>query len=143
MAYPILHHMHSNNPSENIVLKLAALDEALTIFIFHVPLEQQPSRLQIQSVRRAITAYLDTITYLEPASEQPPLPRFHLIEEYTGEKLERTSDPYIDEIYQALDKRRRLWYADIQYDGWQWEDMHGEKYITDLDIHYTNKLMKS
>ena len=143
VAYPILHHMHSNNRSENIVLKLAALDEALTIFMFHIPLEQQPSRLQIQSVRRAITAYLDTITYLDPASEQPPLPRFHLIEEYTGEKLERTTAPYTDEIYQALDKRRRLWYADIQYDGWQWEDMHGEKYITDLDINYTNKLLKS
>ncbi len=142
VAYPILHHMHSNNPSENIVLKLAALDEALTIFMFHVPARLQPSLLQIQTVRRAITAYLETVTYLDPALEQPPLPRFHLIEEYTSEKLEHTTAPHLNEIYQALDKRRKLWFADVQYDGWQWEDMHGEKYVSDLDIHYTNKLMQ-
>ena len=143
VAYPILHHMHSNNPTENIVLKLAALDEALTIFMFHVPAEQRPSYLQIQSVRRAITAYLETITYLDLAPEQPPLPRFYIIEDYTGAKLERTTSPYRDEVYQALDKRRRLFYADVQYDGWKWEDMQGEKYMTDLDANYSNKLMPS
>ena len=143
VAYPILHHMHSNNPTENIVLKLAALDEALTIFLFHVPEEKRPSQLQIQSVRRAITAYLETITYLDLASEQPPLPRFSMIEDFTGIKLERTSSPYREEIYQALDRRRRLFYAELQYDGWSWDDMQGEKYLTDLDVNYSNKLMQS
>lgn len=143
VAYPILHHMHSSNPSENIVLKIAALDEALTILMFHIPNELQPNHLQIQSVRRAITAYLKTVRYMKPADEQPPLPRFHIIEEYTGVKLERTSDPYLDEVYRALDKRRRLFWADVQNDGWDWTDMHGEKYVTDLDTRYTNKLMQS
>ena len=143
VAYPILHHMHSNNPTENIVLKLAALDEALTIFMFHVPAELRPSQLQIQSVRRAITAYLETITYLNLSPEQPPLPRFYMIEEFTGVKLERTASPYQDEVYQALNKRRRLFYADVQYDGWNWDDMQGEKYMTDLDVNYSNKLLQS
>ena len=143
VAYPILHHMHSSNPSENIVLKLTALDEALTIFIFHVPAELRPNQLHIQSVRRAITAYLKTITYMESAGDRPPVPRFHLIEEYTGISLERTSSPPLDEVYQALDKRRKLLYADVQNDGWRWEDMHGEKYISDLDLTYTNQLIRS
>ncbi len=28
-------------------------------------------------------------------------------------------------------------------DGWQWADMHGEKYITDLDVNYNNELLKA
>ena len=143
VAYPILHHMHSNNPSENIVLKLAALDEALNIFLFHIPAKLQPNLLPLQSVRRAITAYLKTITYMEPAPQQPPLPRFHLIEEYTGVKLVCTSSPYLDEVYRPLDKRRKLLFADVQSDGWDWKDIHGEKYITDLDANYTNRLIQS
>ncbi len=144
VAYPILHHMHSNNPSENIVLKLAALDEAVGIFTFHVPDELQPNQLQLQSVRRAITAYLKTISYMKPATKQPPLPRFHIIEDYTsGVSLERTDDPYCKEVYRAVDQRRRLLYADVQNNGWVWEDMHGEKYVSDLDATYNNELIQS
>ena len=142
VAYPMLHHMHSSNPTENIVLKLTALDEALTIFMFHVPIELRPSHLQLQSVRRAITSYLETITYIGLAEKQPPLPRFYMIEDFTGAELERTSSPYRDEVYQALDKRRKLLYAGVQYDGWGWNDMQGDKYMTDLDANYSNKLMR-
>ncbi|MGB3851811.1 MAG: potassium channel family protein [Tunicatimonas sp.] len=143
VAYPILHHMHSNNPSENVVLKLVALDEALTIFLYHIPEDKRPNLIEVQSVRRAITAYLKTITYMEPTDEAPPRPRFEMIEEFTGLKLKRTQPPHIDELYEALDKRRKLLYADLQMDGWQWADMHGEKYITDLDVNYNNELLKT
>lgn len=143
VAYPILHHMHSNNPSENIVLKLVALDEALTIFLYHISKSQRPNLLEVQSVRRAITAYLKTITYINPSPESPPLPRFAMIEDFTGLKLERTQEPERTELYKALEKRRKLLYADLQMDGWQWEDMHGEKYITDLDVHHNNEMLKT
>ena len=143
VAYPILHHMHSSNPSENIVLKLAALDEAMTILTLHVPDELQPNKLQVQLVRRAITAYLKTVVYMKPAAEQPPLPRFHIIEDYTQVSLQRTEDPHRREVYQLLDQRRRLFFADIQNGGWTWEDMHGEKYVSDLDITHNNTLVKS
>jgi hypothetical protein len=143
VAYPILHHMHSNNPSENVVLKLVALDEALTIFLYHIPDDKRPNLIEVQSVRRAITAYLKTITYMKPADEAPPRPRFEMIEAFTGLKLERTQAPHIDELYEALDKRRKLLYADLLMDGWQWADMHGEKYITDLDVNYNNELLKT
>lgn len=143
VAYPILHHMHSNNPSENIVLKIVALDEALTIFLYHIPSQQRPNLLEVQSVRRAITAYLKTITYMDPAPESPPLPRFAMIEDFTGLPLERTQEPHSSELYKALEKRRRILYADLRMDGWQWADLHGEKYITDLDVNYNNELLKT
>ncbi len=91
LAYPVLHYMHSNTPSENIALKLTALDEALTIFIFHVPEALQPDALQMQSVRRAITAYLTTITYLDLAPESPPLPQFQTHRKPHG----RNARPYL------------------------------------------------
>ncbi|WP_373512011.1 potassium channel family protein [Persicitalea sp.] len=143
LAYPILHYMHSNTPSENIALKLTALDEALTIFMFHVPEAQRPDELQLQSVRRAITAYLTTITYLEPASEPPPLPRFQIIEDHTGVKLDRTSPLDARELYHGLEKRRKLLLADLRDGGWQWDDIGGEKYETDLDVPFANKLLTS
>ncbi len=141
LAYPILHYMHSNTPSENISLKLTALDEALTIFIFHVPEAQRPDALQLQTVRRAITAYLTTIAYLELAPEPPPLPRFQLIENHTGVKLDRTSPLDAHELYHGLEKRRKLMLADLRDGGWEWDDMAGEKYETDLDVPFANKLL--
>jgi len=137
LAYPILHYMHSNTPSENISLKLTALDEALTIFMFHIPQAQRPDALQLQSVRRAITAYLKTIAYLDLTPEQPPLPRFELIEKHTGLQLARTSPSETHELYRGLDKRRKLLLANVRAGGWQWDDIGGEKYETDLDVPFT------
>ncbi len=141
LAYPILHYMHSNTPSENIALKLTALDEALTIYMFHVPETKRPDALQLQTVRRAITAYLKTITYLDLASEQLPLPNFQLIEQHTGIKLDRTSPLDAHKLYHGLEKRRKLMLADLRAGGWEWDDIAGEKYETDLDVPYANKLL--
>ncbi len=141
LAYPILHYMHSITPSENIALKLTALDEALTIFMFHVPEAKRPDELQLQTVRRAITAYLKTITYLDPTPESPPLPRFQLIESHTGVQLERTSPLDAHELYQGLEKRRKLMLADLKAGGWEWDDIGGDKYETDLDVHFANRLL--
>ncbi len=143
LAYPILHYMHSNTPSENIELKLSALDEVLTIFMFHVPESKRPDALQLQSVRRAITSYLETITYLGPAAEAPPLPRFNVIERETGVQLVRTSPLEANELYRGLEKRRKLMLANLHRSGWEWQDIGGEKYITDLDVPYANKQLQS
>ena len=143
LAYPILHYMHSSNPSENITLRLITLDEALTILQFHVPNELRPNHLQLQSVRRAITTYLQTVKHIDGSEEPPPLPHFHLIEEFTGVRLINTASPESDDIYQALGKRRRLLYGTLLNDGWQWEDIRTEKFISELDVQYTNKLMQT
>ncbi|SDM17534.1 Ion channel [Catalinimonas alkaloidigena] len=143
VAYPILHYMHSCNPSENIVLRLAALDEALTLFLFHVPDELRPSLLSLQSARRAITAYLQTILYLELPDEAPPYPRFALLERRTGLAFVGTEGAAQRQIYQSLDKRRKLLLANVQKDGWQWQDLDGPKYQTDLDAPFADQRQPS
>ena len=143
LAYPILHYMHSSNPSENITLRLITLDEALTILQFHIPEELRPNTLELQSVRRAITAYLQTVNHIDESEERPPLPQFHLIEEFTGITPINATAPQSDDIYRALDKRRRLLYGTLLSDGWQWKDLRTEKFISELDIQYTNKLMQT
>lgn len=134
LAYPILHHMHNCNPSENVVLKLTALDEALTIILFHIPEELRPNRLEVQIVRRALTTYLKTVTHLEAANLAPDYAKFHLIEQYTGVKLLNTGGEAREKLYASLEPRRKLLLGGVQADGWEWKDIRGEKFITELEV---------
>ncbi|MEO0332273.1 MAG: hypothetical protein AAF223_11410, partial [Bacteroidota bacterium] len=134
LAYPILHHMHNPNPSENIVLKLGALDEALTIFQFHVPEHLRPGKLELQLTRRALTTYLKTVTHISTSEHSPPCAKFHLIEDFTGIQLLNTDGDTRDKLYESLEPRRKLTLGHFHADGWDWEDMRGEKFISSLEV---------
>ncbi len=143
LAYPILHHMHAVETSENIVIQFVTLDEAISIFMLHVPEALRPQRIELQLVRRALTTYLEMISYMDCTDEAPPLPDLSLIEEETGVALWNTAHEDTKELYQALSKRRRLLYSNIISDGWQWKDISTEKYDTDLDIEPLSKSYSS
>lgn len=134
LAYPILHHMHNSNHSENVVLKLACLDEAMNIFEFHIPEHLRPNRMEVQLVRRALTTYLKTIHNIPESNMPPPFAKFHLVEQFTGVTLLNTEDPARQTLYQSLEPRRKLVLGNVQADGWQWEDIRGEKFITELEV---------
>lgn len=134
LAYPILHHMHNSNRSENVVLKLASLDEAINILEFHIPEHLRPNRLEVQLVRRALTTYLDTVHHIPESDQPPPFAKFHLIEDFTGVTLLNTEDPARKVLYASLEPRRKLVLGNLRADGWQWEDMRGEKFITELEV---------
>lgn len=134
LAYPILHHMHNCNPSENIVLKLTALDEALTIMLFHIPEELRPNRLEVQLVRRAVTTYLKTVTHIEVSGQSPPYAKFHMIEQYTGVKLLNTEGVAREKLYKSLEPRRKLLLGSVTADGWMWDDIRSEKFISKLEV---------
>ena len=134
LAYPILHHMHNTNHSENIVLKLTCLDEALTIMEFHIPEHLRPNRLEVQLVRRALTTYLETVHKIKPSETSPPCAKFNLIEEFTGVSLLNTEGSASEVLYKSLEPRRMLLYGHIQADGWEWKDIRGEKFITPLEV---------
>ncbi|WPP50160.1 potassium channel family protein [Catalinimonas niigatensis] len=133
LTYPILHHMHATKPSDNIVLQFTTLDEALSIFMLHVPEPLRPQRMALQLARRAITTYLETVTYMGYTEEAPPLPDLSLIEKETGVKLWNTEERETKALYKALSKRRRLIYSNIMSDGWQWKDIQNKKYVNQLD----------
>lgn len=133
LAYPILHHMHNANADENIALKIASLDEAITLFTYHVPAEQRPGALELQLIRRALTFYLHSIQQLPRSETAPPPPDFARIEQQTGVELIRTQGSPRQELYRALDARRRLLAGQLEADGWQWPDIRGRKFESQLE----------
>jgi len=142
LSYPVLHHMHNIDPAENIVLRLAALDEALNILLFHVPEAQRPPFLEIQVARSALTSYLRTIEYMGQSSENPPLPNWQKIEETTGVSL--NSNTFItQDIYQSLSSRRKLWMSNLTSDGWKWADLYTYQNHHHLDITLSNFALQS
>ncbi|MFA0961512.1 potassium channel family protein [Roseivirga sp. BDSF3-8] len=133
LSYPILHYMHNNSPHDNIVLKMCSLDEALNIFLFHIPEDKRPEMTDLRVIRRALTQYLSTLKYTAPADDTPPLPDLDVVAEGTGIALRNREDSDINTIYKGLKKRRGLWLANIRENGYSWEDIRGTKFENNLD----------
>jgi hypothetical protein len=134
LAYPILHYMHDNDPNTNIVLKMCSLDEALNIFLFHLPEHKRPAFTYLHMVRQALTSYLTTLNFTQPSGDTPDLPDLDKVMESMEIDLRNTDKASLQTIYQDLSKRRCLWLANIRENGFKWEDIRGDV-LTELD-HY-------
>ncbi|MFP4293167.1 MAG: ion channel [Cyclobacteriaceae bacterium] len=134
LTYPVLHHIHNHDPRENIILRMAALDEAVNIFLFHIPEDKRPEFQSLYILRNALTSYLHITTYLKIETDSPLPPKLKMIEEETGLRLINKSEKEMKEIYQRLSNRRKLWYANLLSDGWQWNDMTETKITDKLDM---------
>lgn len=137
LTYPVLHHMHNSNPEENIVLKLASLDEALNILLFHVSEEKRPPFLDLFMARRALTSYLDTMRYLQNEVNIPPRPDMERIKSETDNFMFLEDQNRAEEKYSALEKRRKLWFANLTSDGWCWNDLQSGSNDSELEIPFT------
>lgn len=133
LAYPILHYMHDNNANTNIVLKMCSLDEALNIFLFHLPEHKSPPVTHLKMARRALTEYLTTLKFTEPSEDKPDLPDLDKIRESMDIDLRNTDEESMKTIYEDLSKRRRLWLANIRENGFNWADIRGDIFGDDLE----------
>ena len=129
MAYPVLPYFHSRHRSEAIGLRLATLDEALTLFSCAVnrdALGQSPlAGSAFYGLRRGVTTMLDT---LETASYRddpgvPPPPSLRPLRE-AGVPV--VSDQTFAERLYDLDERRRSLAVLVAMDGWAWDDLEAE-----------------
>ena len=50
-AYPVLHHVHNSDKTENTILKLVALDEACTVLLNHVPDDKCVKNYDLKQVK--------------------------------------------------------------------------------------------
>lgn len=122
LAYPLLHYYHSPTRAAAVAPSLAALDELLTMLLCGVAVGQQPDQSALRSLRNAITLFLETLdsAFIVPTSHYPPPPDLSSLRK-SGI---RTVD---DETYAAaleqLAQRRRLLFALVRHDGWQWDDV--------------------
>jgi hypothetical protein len=126
LAYPILHYVHNSHKNENAILNLVSLDEALTIFMHHVPESLGPSRIVLRQMRKSIDSYLSSVKNVESDGESPPLPDFESLGSSLHIKLENTEEHEIKALYNNLKSRRQLLRAVVQHDGWDWDDVNWE-----------------
>lgn len=128
LAYPILHQVHNSNKEENLILKLASLDEALNIFLYVIPDEYNKHPLGLKQVRRAINTYLKTLKNLTPAKEAPPVPDFEALKKIVSIKFLPFSLNQLEIIYERLALRRKLHKSNLENDGWDWADINSDNY---------------
>ncbi len=122
-AYPVLHHVHNSDKTENTILKLASLDEVCTILMYHIPRDKCLKDNNLRQLRTAITYYLRSVRKVHVPDEQPPYPIDQEIFGAFDFKFINTSDAELQQLYQKLSNRRRLLKGLVQDDGFSWEDI--------------------
>ncbi|MGB7439976.1 MAG: ion channel [Coleofasciculaceae cyanobacterium] len=126
LTYPVLHYFHSVDRTKAIALSLVTLDDALTLLEYGVKESHRPDPAALGTVRRASAAFLITLksAYLEPASDNPPLPS---LEPLRVLGIPTVSDQEFWEATKNITRRRRLLLAFVENDGWVWDTIASSK----------------
>ncbi|MGD1919657.1 MAG: ion channel [Pleurocapsa sp.] len=77
LTYPVLHYFHTPLRSRCLPLSIAAVDEAMSILQYAIPLETRPDPAALFPFRRSCAAFLSTLKsdYIKPNKREPPLMR--------------------------------------------------------------------
>ena len=145
LTYPVLHYFHTPLRSRCLPLSIVALDEAMSILQYAIPLEYRPDPAALFPVRRSCAAFLTTLKsdYIKPSQENPPLMSLEL--------LRRKGIPTLDDVIYAkamkqIDNRRKLLLALVENDGWSWsaagsslttnraKSLDDDEVVEDLDL---------
>ncbi len=125
MAYPMIHYVHAVDNRECLPVAIAALDDAMSILVFNVPKPAQPTFASLLALRRAVTAYLESLdeTYLTDLPEEPAWPEINFIAQHWTLIPEQRQLNLDEDERQQLSKRRRLLRAAVQSRGLVWDKM--------------------
>ncbi|MDT0651312.1 hypothetical protein [Autumnicola edwardsiae] len=118
LAYPVLHYFHSNYKDYSAPLRLAALDEAITIQeIFE--LDKTDQAYNWNALRGAMDNYIVRLdnTFTGSPDKAPPFPYENPLNNSTV--LENGKE---EELRQYQQRRCKL-LGLINKDGWEWEDL--------------------
>ena len=120
LTYPVLHYFHTPLRSRCLPLSIAALDEAMNILQYAIPLENRPDPAALVPVRRSCAAFLTTLKsdYIKPSQKDPPLLPLKLLRNKGIPTLE--DETYIKAMKQ-IDNRRKLLLSLVENDGWSWD----------------------
>ena len=120
LTYPVLHYFHTPLRSRCLPLSIAALDEAMTLLQYAVPLETRPDPAALFPVRRSCAAFLTTLKsdYIKPSKKEPPLLPLTLLRMKGIPTME--DERYLKAMKQ-ISTRRKLLLALVENDGWSWD----------------------
>lgn len=132
LAYPILHYFHDVSQQAAGTVKLAVLDEALTLLRFGVRADQRPDGLDLASARESVGSFLSALSagHIGPADAPPPLPDLAPLR---TAGLPTVSDETFAAACGELEHRRRLLRAAVEDDGWTWDQVCGRDADADGD----------
>lgn len=132
LTYPVLHYLHSQSQPEAISLRVAALDEAVTLLQHGMRSRCGVSEIQLRLARQIITEFIATLeaSYIGPAEDTPPPPSL--------DALRVAGMPVVDEAHfhralSDLSYRRRLLLSFVENDGWAWDMLRPSGRIHDPD----------
>jgi len=137
LAYPILHYFHTSDQNEASTLNIALLDETLSILIHHVKHDMRPDDQYLLPLRRAITTYLETLrhAFIKPTDNLPEVQDLMVLKKTKIPALQSIiEDKDTLELNDNLEKRRKLIYALLKNDGWDWSDLYNEREKGDLEL---------
>ncbi|QBQ54062.1 potassium channel family protein [Nitrosococcus wardiae] len=121
VTYPVLNYFNASNSSEVISLRLAALDEVLTILAYGLKEGEQcfPHGL-LHPTRQLLSSCLQVMARayaLKHPQKIPPSPNLSILADHGMPVI--TQKQFQCNLAQ-LEKRRALWLALIQETGWSW-----------------------
>lgn len=124
LAYPILHFFHDVDADAAAAVRVAVIDEAVTLLQHGVASDVRPHGFVLQGMRRSVNAYLDALraAYIAPAEQAPPPPDLSRLREVG---IATVDDEEFRRALDDLDERRRTLLGAIQDDGWTWTPVMG------------------
>lgn len=120
LAYPIIHYFHTEHRFESLCVKLATLDETMSIMLYKIPKEDISDVFVLERTYEAMTFYLSTLdtAFIHPSDDEPEYPGTSYLENVSEETSVKGR-----EQGPGLVKRRKLLLAYLQNDGWNWTDV--------------------
>jgi len=122
-AYPVLHFFHSSRAVASFSLKIATLDEALTILQSAMKRGPVIEKGIAKPLRRSISLLLNTIeeAHMEPSEEAPPIPDPQPLQDH---HLELVPEVEYIEVFEHLLTRRKALKGLVTSHGWSWDELY-------------------
>ena len=119
LTYPVLHYFHTPLRSRCLPLSIAALDEAMSLLQYAIPLEIRPDPAALFPLRRSCAAFLTTLKsdYIKPSEDTPPNVPLELLR---SKGIPTLKDRAYIKAMSQIDTRRKLLLALVENDGWSW-----------------------
>lgn len=117
LAFPLLHHQHSQRKQNSGGRAIFVLDEALTILACGLARPVGPSRMSLHVARRAVRHLLETlaIAHIRPSGGTPPTPDLQPLRE-AGVPV--VTDAEFEAAVRAGGPHRRLLHGMARQSGW-------------------------
>ena len=128
LAFPVIHYFHTADHRTAVALRVAALDDALTLIdaagLDDVERDTGLDRSTTRPLRQAITDYLETLqqVFISAEPSPPPPPSTAALVE-AGIAEDGAVQTRVAELCEELAERRALMWGYVRHSGWEWTDV--------------------